>query len=76
MEKVNLLTLSKNCILDIESFNRYYSSVYARNCEVDIKEQDKNSLKNFCDFVINYCKDVSLFSGFYFCFSIFIIVKR
>lgn len=76
MEKVNLLTLSKNCILDIESFNRYYNSVYARNCEVDIKEQDKNSLKNFCDFVINYCKNVSLFSGFYFCFSIAQISKE
>ena len=50
MERVNLLSLSKNCVLDIESFNRYFNSVFARNCEVDIKEQDKNSLKDFCDF--------------------------
>ena len=47
MERVNLLALSKNCILDIESFNRYFNSVYARNCEVTIKEQDKNSFKKF-----------------------------
>lgn len=76
MERVNLLALSKNCILDIESFNRYFNSVYARNCEVTIKEQDKNSLKNFCDFVMSQCGDVSLFSDFYFCFSIAQISKE
>ena len=76
MERVNLLSLSKNCVLDIESFNRYFNSVYARNCEVDIKEQDKNSLKDFCDFVWSRCEDVSLFSDFYFCFSIAQISKE
>ena len=76
MEKVNIYTLAKNCILDIQNFNNYFNSVYAKDNPVNIKEQDKNSLKLFCDSISNEANIISLCEDFYFCYSIAQISKE